>query len=123
MASLWAQVVIVCQRYHFLCLPTSLFTKVFEHSSTMSFGGYPSIVSFTSMASSSFETTSWQFLPNHLTLRYKTHALLSEFESVIVDLGLDSGSAPEQSALSSRVKEAEAQLDNLPVEFCSTTST
>jgi hypothetical protein len=58
MASLWAQAVIACQRWHFLYLPTSLFTKVFEPPSTMSFGGYPSIISFTSMASSSFERMS-----------------------------------------------------------------
>jgi hypothetical protein len=123
LASLLAQVVIACQRFHFLNLPTGSFTKVFEHSSTMSFGGYPSIVSFTSMASHSFEITSWQFLPNNLKLRYKTHALLSGFESVIVDLRLDSGSTPEQSALSIWVKAAEAQLDKLHVEFCSTSST
>jgi len=89
----------------------------------MFFGGYPSLVSFTSMGSYSFERKSCQFLPNYLKLRYKTHALLSGFESVLVDLGLDSGSTPEHSALSIRIKAAEAQLDNLHEEFCSTTST
>lgn len=88
----------------------------------MSLGGYPSIVAFNNMASYSFEKTSWNFLPNQLKLRYKTHELLSGFESVIVDISLDSRPLAEQSALSAQIKAAEAQLDKLYFEFCSTTS-
>lgn len=88
----------------------------------MSLGGYPSLVSFTNMANSSFKKTSWNLIPDSSKLRYKTHELLSEFESVIVDLGLDNEPTPEQGILSTRIKEAEVQLDRLHSKFSSTNS-
>jgi len=87
----------------------------------MAFGGYPSMVSFTNMASASFEKTSWQFLPNCLRFRYKMHALLSQFESVIVELDLESGPTLEKSGLSNRIKLAKTHLDEIYIECCSIT--
>lgn len=94
-----------------------------EHSSIMSFSGFPSTLSFTSMTCYSFERTSWQFVPNHLKLRYKTQAILSKSEFVVIELSLDDGSTQEQIVLSDRLKTLEAELNDLVIEFSSTEGT
>ncbi len=83
----------------------------------MSFGGYPSIVCFTNMASRSFEKTSWQLLSDSLRLRYKTQRILSESESIIVDLDLNVRPQPVHEVLSARVAKLEGKLDQLESEL------
>lgn len=90
----------------------------------MSLGGYPSLVCFTNMACSSFEKISWKFVPNYLKLRYMTHAILSEFESTILELGLDaSPTLLPMGELSARIKKSEDRLDNMELELFSAEGT
>jgi hypothetical protein len=89
----------------------------------MSLGGYPSLICFSNLACSSFEKTCWQFIPNHLKLRYRTQAILSESESMITELDLDVDTKHDQNLLSSRTKVLEGQLHKFEVEFISVEST
>lgn len=85
----------------------------------MSLGGYPSLVSFSNSACRSFEKTSWQFVLKNLKLQFKTSLIISEIESIIIELDLENNDNIDRSALSARSRALNNQLNVFEAEFSS----
>jgi hypothetical protein len=81
----------------------------------MSLGGYA--ISSGTIACCSFEKTAWQLVPKLLQWRYRTQRILSEAQSAIVELGLDTGTMHKQSCILPRIKTLKSKFDNLKVEL------
>jgi hypothetical protein len=82
----------------------------------MSLGGYPSMVP---LPYYSLERIPQQSIPPELILRFKAQVIVSESESIITDLGLDTYFPHEQAVVLGRIQPFLIRLDNLEAEFSS----
>jgi hypothetical protein len=80
----------------------------------MSLGGYPSMVPFPYY---SLERIPQQSIPPELILRFKAQVIVSESESIVTDLGLDTCFPHEQAVVLGRIQPFLIRLDNLEAEF------